>query len=88
MPAERGKRKAENRPAASESLARLRPDHHNLKYKTKGRRRIAEQEAAAAAHTPNGNGTQNCSGAGSGGLFENEERDVTGVEKLASFRVP
>ena len=88
MPAERAKRKAPERTATAESLANVIPDAVNLKHDVAAWRRIAEHDHATAAHAPYGNGTRKRSGPRNEGLFENEERGVTEVKKLASFRMP
>lgn len=88
MPSERAKRKAPERPSTAESLANVIPEPANLKHETATWRRIAEHDHAKAAHAPYGNGTKKHSSARNEGLFENEERDVTEVKKLASFPMP
>ena len=69
-------------------MANVIPEPASLKHETAAWRRIAEHDHAKAAHAPYGNGTKKHSSAGNDSLFENEERDVTEVKKLASFPMP
>lgn len=88
MPPKRGKRKAPERTRGARLAAAADSTGRNLDRKYAVRRRIAEHCAPGTAHAPYGNGTEKPSEGRTGSLFENEERDVTQVKKLASFRGP